>query len=256
VPRALITGASQGIGRGIALALAEAGHHVAVAARGRQGLDETAASIEAATGRRPATLEADLAIREHSLALPAQASEALGGAPEIFVHCAGIARNGPVGELRLDDWDRSMEVNVNAAFAIASGLTGHMKQQGWGRIVTVCSLYSRFAPARTAAYAASKHALHGLTRVLGAELAGHGGTANAIMPGFVDTEMVRGEARAIAAARDTTEDDIVRKFLRNQPIGRLVTTAEVGGFCAFLCSDAGAAINAQGLNIDGGSVQS
>jgi NAD(P)-dependent dehydrogenase (short-subunit alcohol dehydrogenase family) len=256
VPRALITGASQGIGRGIALALAEAGHDIAVAARGRRGLDETAAEIEAATGRRPVTLESDLAIREHSVALPGQATEALGGSPEIFVHSAGIARNGLVDELAHEDWDRSMEVNVTAAFVIAAGLTGHMKRQGWGRIITVCSLYSRFAPGRTAAYASSKHALHGLTRVLGAELAGHGGTANAIMPGFVDTEMVRGEARAIAAARDTTEEDIVRKFLRNQPIDRLVTTAEVGGLCAFLCSDAGAAINAQGINVDGGSVQS
>ncbi|MBF6619368.1 MAG: SDR family oxidoreductase [Patulibacter sp.] len=256
MPRALITGASQGIGRGIALALADAGHDVAVAARGRPGLDETAAVIETATGRRPVVLESDLSIREHSLALPGRATEALGGSPEIFVHCAGIARNGLVGELSAEDWDRSMEINVNAAFVIASGLTGHMRSQGWGRIITVCSLYSRFAPSRTAAYAASKHALHGLTRVLGAELAGHGGTANAIMPGFVDTEMVRGEARAIAAARDTTEEAIVRKFLRNQPIDRLVTTAEVGGLCAFLCSDAGAAINAQGINVDGGSVQS
>ncbi|MCK9248304.1 MAG: SDR family oxidoreductase [Solirubrobacteraceae bacterium] len=254
--RALVTGASRGIGRGVALALAQAGHDVAVVARDEDGLRATADAITARTDRPATVLAADLAVRAESLALPERAGEALGGLPDVFVHCSGIARNDAVGTLSPEDWDRSMEINVTSAFTVASGLTEHMKAQGWGRIVTICSLYSRYAVARTAAYAASKHALHGLTRVLGAELARHGGTANAIMPGWVDTEMVRGEAEAAAKARDSTPEEMVRKFIRNQPIGRMVETEEVGALVAFLCSDAAAAINAQGINIDGGSVQS
>ncbi|MDX8152695.1 SDR family oxidoreductase [Patulibacter brassicae] len=254
--RALVTGASQGIGRGIALSLADAGMDLALVARGREGLDATVAQAAPRTDGAVVALTADLAVREESAALAERAAEALGGVPDVFVHCSGIARNGAVGSLEVAEWDRSMEVNVTSAFVIASDLVPAMREQGWGRIVTICSLYSRYAVSHTAAYASSKHALHGLTRVLAAELAGHGGTANAIMPGWVDTEMVRGEAAKAAAARGATPEEMVRKFLRNQPINRMVDTSEVGALTAFLCSDAAAAINGQGINIDGGSVQS
>jgi NAD(P)-dependent dehydrogenase (short-subunit alcohol dehydrogenase family) len=248
--RALVTGASRGIGRGLAIALAEAGHSVAVAARDEAGLRETAA----AAGEGP-VLVSDLSDVEICAALPARAAAALGGPAEIVVHVAGVARNAPIGELSLEDWDESMRVNVTSLFVMAGELLPSMKEAGWGRIISIGSLYSRFGVSHTAAYTTSKHAVLGLTRVLSAEGVKHGVTANCILPGWVDTEMVRGEAAKVSEARGTPVDEVVRKFLRNQPLGRMVSTAEVGALASFLCSDAAAPITGQAVNIDGGSYQ-
>jgi NAD(P)-dependent dehydrogenase (short-subunit alcohol dehydrogenase family) len=174
---------------------------------------------------------------------------------EILVHVAGIARNGAVGKLSLADWDESLRVNVSSLFVMGGEVLPRMREAGWGRIVTVGSLYSRFGVAHTAAYTSSKHAVLGLTRVLSAEGVKYGITANCILPGWVDTEMVRGEAQKVADARGTPPEEVIKKFIRNQPLGRMVTTAEVGALAAYLCSDAGAPITGQGVNIDGGSYQ-
>lgn len=248
--RALVTGASRGIGRGIAIALADAGHTVAVAARDEAGLVETAS----AAGHGP-VLPSDLSDLEVCAALPADAATALGGPVEILVHVAGVARNGAVGDLALADWDESMRVNVTSLFVMAGDVLPAMRTAGWGRIVSIGSLYSRFGVAHTAAYTTSKHAVLGLTRVLSAEGVKHGVTANCILPGWVDTEMVRSEAQKVSDARGTPPEEVVKKFLRNQPLGRMVTTAEVGALAAFLCSDAAAPITGQAVNIDGGSYQ-
>jgi NAD(P)-dependent dehydrogenase (short-subunit alcohol dehydrogenase family) len=248
--RALVTGASRGIGRGIAVALAEAGHTVAVAARDEAGLEQTAA----AAGGGP-VLVSDLSDLDACQALPARATDALGGPVEILVHVAGVARNNAVGVLTLEDWEQSMRVNVTSLFVMSGAILPAMKDAGWGRVVSIGSLYSRFGVSHTAAYTTSKHAVLGLTRVLSAEGVKHGVTANCILPGWVDTEMVRGEAAKVSEARGIPEGEVIRKFLRDQPLGRMVSTAEVGALATFLCSDAAAAITGQAVNIDGGSYQ-
>jgi 3-hydroxybutyrate dehydrogenase len=248
--RALVTGASRGIGRGIAVALAGAGHAVALAARDGTGLRDTSA----AAGGGP-VLVSDLSDLEVCTALPARAQDALGGPVEILVHVAGVARNDAVGRLSLADWEESMRVNLTSLFVMAGEILPQMKAAGWGRIVSIGSLYSRFGVSHTAAYTTSKHAVLGLTRVLSAEGVKHGVTANCILPGWVDTEMVRGEAAKVSEARGIPPDEVIKRFLRDQPLGRMVTTAEVGALAAFLCSDAAAPITGQAINIDGGSYQ-
>jgi NAD(P)-dependent dehydrogenase (short-subunit alcohol dehydrogenase family) len=252
---ALVTGGSRGIGRGIALALAGAGHDVAVAARTESGLQETVAAAAEAGASRAVALAVDLSDAASCRALASEATIALGRAPDIFVHCAGVALNGKIGTLSLQDWNMSFAVNVTSAFILAGELAAAMKEHGWGRIITIGSLYSRIGVARTAAYTSTKHAIVGLTRVLAAELISEGVTANAILPGFVDTEMVRQEALQVAEARSIAVEAVIEKFLRVQPIGRMVTTSEVGALVAYLCSDAAAPITGQSINIDGGAYQ-
>ena len=249
--RVLVTGGGRGIGKGIGLALAAEGHRIAFASRTASEVVAAAA----AAGHGSVGLAVDLDDLEAASELGPRAAHALGGPVEIFVHAAGIAANGSVGRLALEDWEQSFRINVTSAFAIASEVAPAMAAAGWGRIVTVCSLYSRFAVAHTAAYASSKHALLGLTRVLAAEGVKRGVTANAIVPGFVDTEMVRGEVAKAAAARGLSEAETLEKFLKPQPIGRMVSVAEVGALAVYLCSQAAAPITGQAIDIDGGWFQ-
>jgi NAD(P)-dependent dehydrogenase (short-subunit alcohol dehydrogenase family) len=253
--RALVTGGSRGIGRGVSVALAAAGIDVVAAARTAAGLAETVAEGNAAGAGRVHALAADVGDLDACRALPAQAAELLGGDVNVLVHCAGIARSGKIVRLALEDWETSMRVNTTAAFVLAQETAPAMAAAGWGRIVTIGSLYSRMGARHAGAYAASKHALLGLTRVLAVEHARDGITANTIVPGFTDTEMVRDEAAAVAAAHNIDADEAIRRFLRIQPLGRMVTTAEVGALVAYLCSDAAAPITGQAIDIDGGAVQ-
>jgi NAD(P)-dependent dehydrogenase (short-subunit alcohol dehydrogenase family) len=248
--RALVTGASRGIGRAIAIALANDGHTVALAARDEDGLAETSAAAAGAP-----MLPCDLSDRDACAQLTARVQKAIGGDIEILVHVAGVARNGAIGSLSLEDWDLSMAVNVTSLFILANQTLPKMRDAGWGRIVSIGSLYSRFGVAHTAAYATTKHAVLGLTRVLSAEGVRSGVTANCIIPGWVDTEMVRDEAVKASVARGIPVDEVIQGFLSSQPLGRMVTPQEVGALGSFLCSDAAASITGQAINIDGGSYQ-
>lgn len=253
--RVLITGGGRGIGRAAALRLAEAGNAIAVTARSASELEAVAEEARRRGASSSAALSVDLTDPAAAASLAARAADALGGNAEIFVHAAGISTIAPLSRLDPRDWDRSFAVNVDAAFQIARHLVEPMRTSGWGRIITIASLRARVGVPTTAAYTASKHALLGLTRVIASEVAPYGVTANAVVPGWVDTKMVRDEIDKFAAELDVPQKEAQRRLLREQRIGRFLQPEEVAGLVDYLCSDAAAGVTGQALHIDGGSFQ-
>lgn len=253
--RVLITGGGRGIGRAIALRLAQEGHAIAVTARSVRELEVVAKEVSAAGASSGVALAVDLADPAGAAALAGRAAEALGGPVEIFVHSAGVASIAPLHKLAPADWRLSFAVNVDAAFLVSRDLIRPMREAGWGRIVTIASLRARVGVPTTAAYTASKHALLGLTRVIASELAPHGATANAVVPGWVDTQMVQDEIAKFAAGLEVSREEAQRRLLREQRIGRFLQPDEVASLVGYLCSEQAAGVTGQALHIDGGSYQ-
>ena len=253
--RALVTGASRGIGRAIALALAEAGADVVLVARGEAGLREVAASIVAGTDRRAFAIPCDVCDAPSVARMADQASAELGPI-EILVNNAGSGEShkflGHPDEL----WHRMLALNLTSAYLVTRALVPGMVAAGWGRIINVASTAARTGSRYTAAYAAAKHGLLGLTRALAAEFAGDGITANAICPGFADTPMTEESVERIVARTRRSREEARQALADTSPQRRLVAPGEVAALAVLLASAAGAAINGQAINVDGGAVMS
>jgi len=152
-------------------------------------------------------------------------------------------------------WDRMLRVNATGAFYCTRAILPIMLLAKWGRIVNIASIAAKVGAPYIAAYAASKHALLGLTRAVAAEVATRGITVNAVCPGYVDTKMTDASTANISKLTGRTEQD-ARKILEGfSPQGRLMTVKEVAAFTAYLCSEAARGVNGQGIVIDGGAVQ-
>ena len=250
---ALVTGGGRGIGRAVALSLASAGADVAVTARSSSELEETVAAIRAA-GRRGEAIACDVAERSQVDAMIARVKGALGN-PLILVNNAGIAASAKLTDTTDEMWDRMLRVNASGAFYCTRAVLPLMLEAKWGRIVNMASIASRVGAPYVAAYAASKHALLGLTRAVAAEVASRGITVNAVCPGYVDTGMTDASTANISKRTGRTEQD-ARKILEGfSPQGRLMTADEVAALTLFLCSPAAGGINGQGIVLDGGAVQ-
>jgi 2-deoxy-D-gluconate 3-dehydrogenase len=238
---ALVTGASQGLGQGAALALAEAGADVALLSRGNAR--ETAIRIEA-LGRNVCQVHRDLA-RATAADLAADVAEVIGamGAVDILVNNAGTIRRAPAAAYQARDWDEVLAVNLDAVFQLSQAAGRHMLERGRGRIINVASMLSFQGGAFVPAYTASKHAVVGLTRALANEWASAGVTVNAIAPGYMAT------ANTMALREDPVREQSISARI---PAARWGTPADVQGAFVFLASRAADYVTGAVLPVDGG----
>ncbi len=249
---ALVTGGGRGIGRAIALTLARAGAHVAVAARTVQEIEAVAAEV-AGLGRRTMFLPLDVSDREQLARVPEQVASAL-GAIEILVNNAGIHASGPV--VRLDDatWDAVLATDLTGPFLLCRACLPAMIEARWGRIINVASIAGKIGLKYGAAYSAAKHGLIGLTRSLAAEAARYGITANAICPSWTETQMFDDAVATVAQATDRGLADARRVLLSSSPLGRPATADEVADAALFLATTG--VVTGQSIHVDGGEVMS
>jgi NAD(P)-dependent dehydrogenase (short-subunit alcohol dehydrogenase family) len=245
----LVTGAGRGIGRAVAERLGHDGHRVGLVARSKDQLEAVAAGIAAET----LVLPADLTARGVIDRVFAEVARTWGDV-EVLVPNAGIGHAALVTETSDDDWARVLELNLTVPFRCIRRALPPMLDAGWGRIVVIASVVAKRGEPQVSAYAASKHGVLGLVRSVAAEVARDGVTVNAVCPGFVDTPMTDETVAAISARSDRSADQARAALAKRQPIGRLVNPAEVADVVA-LCVGNGA-INGQGINVDGGAVQS
>jgi 3-oxoacyl-[acyl-carrier protein] reductase len=194
---ALVTGASRGIGKSIAIALANAGCHVAVNYHAQQSAAESVRSAIQKLGRRAIAIQADVSIPADVERIVSQTERELGEV-QILVNNAGIAQTKPIAEITLEDWEHMLRVNLSSAFLVTQRVLPAMRKRRWGRIINLSSVAAQTGGVIGPHYAASKAGLIGLTHSYAALLAKEGITANAIAPALLETDMVTGNPNASA----------------------------------------------------------
>jgi 3-oxoacyl-[acyl-carrier protein] reductase len=236
---ALVTGASQGIGRACALALAEAGAAVAVAARNQEKLKEVVREIEAASGKSAAfvmDVSDEEQIKSASKAVLAQF-----GKVDILVNNAGVTRDQLVMRMKRADWDAVINTNLTSAYLCIQQVIGSMLKQRWGRIINVTSVFGQTGQAGQANYASSKAGLIGLTMAMAREVASRNITCNAVAPGFIETAMT-----------SVLGDEFKQNAVKMIPLGRVGTPADVAHAVCFLASEGASYVTGHVLNVNGG----
>ena len=236
---ALVTGASQGIGRACAVALGRAGAQVALAARNPTKLAEVAAEIEAAGGKAMA-FEMDLA-SEDSIKAVTKAIVAQYGKIEILVNNGGITRDNLMLRMKLADWNAVLQTNLTGAFLLTQAVSSSMLKARWGRVINISSVVGETGQAGQANYAASKAGLIGLTMSLARELASRNITVNAVAPGYISTPMT-----------DVLNEQQRAAMLTQIPLDRAGSPEDVASAVVFLASDQAGYITGHVLDVNGG----
>jgi len=236
---ALVTGASQGIGRACALELAKAGATVALAARNVEKLEAVAAEIAAAGGTARA-FALDVA-NEESIKACAKAVIAEFGTVHILVNNAGITKDGLMLRMKRQDWDDVMTTNLTGAFLLTQACASAMMKARWGRIINITSIVGEMGQAGQANYAASKAGMIGLTKSLARELASRGITANAVAPGYIETAMTA-----------VLNDEQKAAMTTHIPLQRVGADSDIASAVAFLASEGAGYITGHTLDVNGG----
>ena len=236
---ALVTGASQGIGRACALGLANAGAGVALAARSQEKLNEVAAEIKSHGGQgEPFILDVG---DEGQIKAAFKAAISHFGKVDILVNNAGITRDQLVMRMKRADWDAVLNTNLTSAYLCTQQVIGSMLKQRWGRIINITSVFGQMGQAGQANYASSKAGLIGLTMALARELGSRNITSNAVAPGFIETGMT-------SALGGAFKENAVKMI----PLGRVGSPDDVAHAVRFLASDEASYITGHVLNVNGG----
>jgi 3-oxoacyl-[acyl-carrier protein] reductase len=236
---AIVTGSGQGIGREIALMLAEQGASIVISDINAATAKEVAAEIEAKNGKSIA-IPANVTIVDEVTKLVEQTLSSLGHI-DILVNNAGITRDGLLLRMSEADWDLVLDINLKGAFICTQAVLRHMIRQRWGRIVNIASVVGLTGNAGQANYAASKAGLIGLTKTTAREVASRAITVNAVAPGFIDTGMTQ-----------KLSENVKQEFLKQVPVGYLGLPKDVAYAVAFLVSEEAHYITGQVINVNGG----
>ena len=236
---ALVTGASQGIGRACALKLAAAGAIAAVAARNQEKLNELVCEITAAGGKA-AAFALDVS-EEEQIKSTIKAAIAQFGKIDILINNAGITRDQLVMRMKRADWDAVLQTNLTSAYLCIQQAIGSMLKQRWGRIINISSVFGQMGQAGQANYAASKAGLIGLTMAIAREVGSRNITCNAVAPGFIETAMTAGLG-----------EEFKQNAVKQIPLGRVGSPEDVASAVAFLASDEASYITGHVLNVNGG----
>lgn len=239
---AIITGSSRGIGREIALTLAESGANVVVNYMGNQVLAEEVVTQIKALGRDSLAIKADVAKSEDVDRLVAQ-TIAHFGRVDILVNNAGITKDNLIMRMKEEDWDKVIETNLKSSFLLSKAVSRQMMKQRYGRIVNISSVVGIMGNAGQANYVAAKAGMIGLTKTLARELASRGITVNAVAPGFIETDMTQ-----------ALGNEVKEQLLNQIPLLRLGSTRDVANAVKFLVSDDASYMTGQVINVDGGMV--
>lgn len=234
--RAVVTGASGGIGRAIAQTLHAQGAVVTLTGTRKEALDELAGEL----GDRCHVVVADLASAKGADDLLAAAGEAMGGI-DILVNNAGLTRDNLAMRMKDEDWQQVLDVNLTAGFRLAKGCLRGMMKQRWGRIICITSVVGVTGNAGQANYAAAKAGVIGMAKALAAEVALRAITVNCVAPGFIKTPMT-----------EALSDDQREQIQQTIPTGTLGEVADVASCVAFLAADEAAYITGQTLHVNGG----
>ena len=248
---AVVTGASRGIGAAIASALAGEGARVSLLARDEARLSELAEKLGGV--QVASSVTADVTDAESVRAAFAAAAERF-GPPHILVNNAGQAASARLTDTDDALWNRIMAVNVTGVFLCTRQALPHMLQQGFGRIVNIASTAGLRGAAYISAYAASKHAVIGLTKSLALELASKSITVNAVCPGYTDTDIVTRAVANIATKTGRSRNEALETLLATNPQHRLITPEEVAHTVLWLCAPGTESVTGQSIVLAGGEV--
>ncbi len=251
---AIVTGASRGIGRQVAMVLAAEGCRVLACARKAEPLAEVAAEVGAATA---VALAVDVTEPGAAADVVAACQRAFGRV-DILVNNAGGSQPKPLDELAGDDWQAAMDVNFLAAARLSMACAPVMRGAGWGRMVHVASVSGREPDPLFAPYSAAKAALINLSKSLSLALSGDGVSSNCVLPGVITTELVLANAAATAERTDTSPEEVMLRLLAKQGVaaGRFGRPEEVAAAVVFLASEQASWITGATLEVDGGTLRS